>query len=121
MTFEEVLDQAMAMLQRRGRLGHWRSGAWWHRCTTHPDQDTAVLIHCQALAVNEFVLEGLEVLVIELEVQLEGPIGQASPPLQHGHRLVQHLLKGHGLPLPVAWDSRIASFDPHRTTFATSI
>ena len=68
---------------------------------TRPDQDTVVLIHRQALAVNDLVLEGLEVLVIELEVQLEGPIGQASTPLQHGHCLVQHLLKGHGLPFRV--------------------
>jgi hypothetical protein len=41
-----------------------------------------------------------KVLVIELEVQLEGPIGQASTPLQHSHGLIQHLLKGHGLPFP---------------------
>ena len=57
------------------------SGVRWQVRTTRPDQDTAVLIHRQALAVDELVLEGLEVLVIELEVQLEGPIGQASTPL----------------------------------------
>ena len=61
----------------RRAWGQWR---WWHVRTTRPDQDAAVLIHRQALAVNELVLEGLEVLVIELEVQLEGAIGQASTP-----------------------------------------
>jgi hypothetical protein len=60
--------------------------------------DVAVFIHRQELAINEFVLEGLQVRVIQLEVQLERPIGQASTPLEHRYGLVQDLLKGHGHP-----------------------
>ena len=36
--------------------------------------------------------------VIELELALEGPIGQAPAALEHGDRLVEDLLKGHRPP-----------------------
>jgi hypothetical protein len=38
------------------------------------------------------------VLVIELEMQLEGAIGQASTPLEHNDRVVKDLFEGHRLP-----------------------
>ena len=88
---------------------------------TRPDQDTAVLIHRQALAVNELVLEGLEVLVIELEVQLEGPIGQASTPLGSMAIAWSSTPQRSWPSLPVSWGSRIASSGSHLTTLAQSI
>ena len=36
--------------------------------------------------------------VIELELPLEGAVGQAAAPLAHGCRLVEDLLKGHRQP-----------------------
>ena len=40
---------------------------------------TLVLIRCQALAVNEFLLQVLQGRIIQLELPLEGAIGQAAP------------------------------------------
>src|SRR3989442_1598249 len=36
--------------------------------------------------------------LVELELQLQGGIGQAAPPLEQGDGLVQPLLKGHTSP-----------------------
>src|SRR5262249_38384679 len=60
-----------------------------------PDQDVAPLIDRQTLALDEFVLQIVQGRVIELELALEGAVGQAAAPLQHGNRLVENLLKGH--------------------------
>src|SRR5262249_8906828 len=87
---------------RVGRLGHWKRDARWHLCTTRPDQDVAPLIDRQALALDEFVLQIFQICIIELELALEGAIGQAPPALQHGYGLIKDLLKGHRLPSPYA-------------------
>jgi hypothetical protein len=60
-----------------------------------PNQDVAPLIDRQALALDEFVLQIFQGGVIELELSLEGAVGQASAPLEHGDRVVEDLLKGH--------------------------
>ena len=52
----------------------------------------------QALALDEFVLQIYQGRVVELELPLEGAIGQASTPLEHGDRVVENLLKGHRPP-----------------------
>ena len=75
---------------RAGRADGWRC--------TGPDQDVAPLIHGQALALDEFGFQIVQVGVIELELPLEGAIGQAPPALEHGYRLVEDLLKGHRPP-----------------------
>src|SRR5262249_2084334 len=62
---------------------------------TSPDQDIAPLIDRQALALDEFVLQIFQGCVVELELALEGAIGQTPAPLQHGDRVVEDLLKGH--------------------------
>jgi hypothetical protein len=65
---------------------------------TRPDQYPAVFIHRHALALDEFGFHIVQIRVIELELPLEGAIGQAPPALEHGYRLVEDLLKGHRLP-----------------------
>ena len=50
------------------------------------------------LRVQEFVLQRCQVRVIQLELELEGPVGYATTPLEHGDRLVEDLLKGHRPP-----------------------
>ena len=84
-------------------------GEWWTvlaagsgRCRvrsgdlgTGPDQDIAPLIDCQALALDEFVLQIFQGCVVELELSPEGTVSQASAPLEHGDRVVEDLLKGH--------------------------
>ena len=88
-------------LWRRG--GGWRRGRHGGGCgrgdrrrrVPRPDEDRALLIHRQALARDEFELQVLERLVIELELQLEGPIGQAAPLAQKGDRLIDDRDKVH--------------------------
>jgi hypothetical protein len=50
------------------------------------------------LALDEFVLQIFQIRIIELELPLEGAIGQTPPALEHGDCLVQDLLKGHEPP-----------------------
>ena len=56
-----------------------------------------------ALALDEFVLQIFEGRVIELELPLEGAVGQAAATLEHGYRLVEDLLKGHRQPSLYPW------------------
>ena len=87
-----------------GRTKMMRSGrcalawGWWDIRATRPHQHAAVFILGDLLGVEELVLEGLKGVVIQVELHLECPIGHTSPPLEHGHRLVEHLLKGHRPP-----------------------
>jgi hypothetical protein len=55
---------------------------------TRPDQDPPFFIDGQALAVNELVLQDLQVGVIELELELEGPVRQAASLAQQGDHLI---------------------------------
>jgi hypothetical protein len=50
------------------------------------------------LPLDEFGFQIFQIRVIELELPLEGAIGQAPPALEHGNRLVEDLLKGHRPP-----------------------
>src|SRR5215510_15613108 len=50
------------------------------------------------LRVQEFVLQCGELLIIQRELELEGPIGHPPAPLHHGDRLVENVLKGHRPP-----------------------
>ena len=75
-----------------------RSGvARWHR--SRPSH--APRRRLREVATQEFILEGRQGRVVELELPLEGALGQAPPALQHGYRLVEDLLKGHRRPLRV--------------------
>ena len=80
---------------RRGRQRHGRGGGRGAGRPPSPDEHAALFVHCQALAVNEFVLEVVERRVIELELALEGAVGQATPLAQEGHRLIHHRDKVH--------------------------
>jgi hypothetical protein len=50
------------------------------------------------LALDELGFQIFQIRVIEIELPLEGPIGQAPPALEHVYRLVEDLLKGHRPP-----------------------
>jgi hypothetical protein len=73
----------------------WRRG---RKDFSGPDQATAVVIDHVGVCVENFVLERLQVVVVETELQREGAIGHAASALEHRHRLIEHLLEGHGRP-----------------------
>jgi len=88
-----------------GPLRRWgrREYDGWHwsgypASSTAPDQDFAIFIHGQQLAVDEFFFEISEIRVIQIELPFEGTIGQAPATLEHGNRLIQNLLEGHDRP-----------------------
>ena len=70
----------------------------WRARTSCPDQHPTVFIHSQALALDQFGFQIFQICIVELELPLEGAIGQAPPALEHGYRLVEDLLKGHRPP-----------------------
>ena len=80
--------------QAVARVGE-QGGERRHRRTPRPDQHVAILINRQALALDEFVLQIFEGRVVELELPLQGAIGQTPPALEHGDRVVKDLFKGH--------------------------
>jgi hypothetical protein len=47
------------------------------------------------LAFDEFGFQIFQIYVIEIELPLEGAIGQAPPALEHSYRLIEDLLKSH--------------------------
>jgi hypothetical protein len=49
----------------------------------------------ESLALNEFGLQVLQIVVIDVELALEGAIRQAPTALQQGNRLVKEFFKGH--------------------------
>jgi hypothetical protein len=92
---------------QRGR----RRGCWGSRrlSATRPDQDAPRFIDRETMALDEPVFERFQVRVIELQLQLEGPIRQAAPLAQEGNRLIHHRHKVHpvsslpGTQLPCPW------------------
>jgi hypothetical protein len=78
-----------------GRGRSWRRG---RTDSSRPDQATAVVIDHVWVGVEEFVLQVLEDVIIEIELPFEGAISHAASTLQHRHRLIKNLLEGHGRP-----------------------
>ena len=93
--------------QMAGGVGEWgtrlvdgRGRSWRRRRTgfSDPDQATAVVIDHVGVCVENFVLERLQVVVVQTELQREGTIGHAASALEHRQRLIENLLEGHGRP-----------------------
>jgi hypothetical protein len=77
-------------------LGSGWGRLWQRSCIACPDEDSALLIHRQAFRVNYFLSEGFEILVIQVETQLEGAIGEALFTCEQLDDLRQDLRKFHG-------------------------
>src|SRR5215831_15321358 len=60
-----------------------------------PDQTAARIIVHLRRRIEDGVLEGLQVLLVELELEFEGLIRHTPTALEQGKRLVENLLKGH--------------------------
>ena len=85
---------------RRGRHGCGCGREDRRRRVTRPDQDAPRFIRRQALALDEFVFERCQVRVIELKLQLEGPIRQTAALAQEGYRLIHDRDKVHSVSSP---------------------
>ena len=90
MTFEEILDQAIAMLQRRGRLTYGTLKRQFQLDDAALEDLTNELIKGQRLARDE---DGAVLVWIGATVP-----PQAPAPLEHRYRLVENLLKAHRPP-----------------------
>ncbi len=64
----------------------------------NPDQHPAVLIHGDALGVDEFIRQGGECLVVELEAELQGPVRHPPLPLEEVTDLGQEGIEVHHCP-----------------------
>src|SRR5215471_7184057 len=89
---------------RRRHTGKRRRNRCWGVGAPGPDQHGVVLVHGELQHLDDFSGEILEVGVVELKLALEGTIRHTAPALEHGDRLVEDLLKGHGPLSPCRWD-----------------
>ena len=75
---QNLLGQIGGRVGQRG-LGLHQHGSgvrvFNRHCVTRPDQDIAPLIHGEALALDEFILQIVQGRVVELKLPLEGAIG----------------------------------------------
>jgi hypothetical protein len=74
-----------------GREGHWAR-------VPDPHQDSARLIGSEVLGLNEFLFEGFEGFVIQLELDLERPIRHALTLTEEGNHLIEDDVKLHRAP-----------------------
>jgi hypothetical protein len=80
----------------------------------HPDEDVALLIYREALGVDEFGFEILEVSVIEAKLPLQSPIRHALTLAQEGNHLIEDRVKVHPAPsCPYRGDHGPTTAPPH--------
>src|SRR4029450_1372957 len=60
-----------------------------------PDQNSAILVRRDTLGINEFFLEHIEVLVIQIEAHLQGAIRHPSLAFEERNNLFQDVIKRH--------------------------
>jgi hypothetical protein len=63
-----------------------------------PHQHSAIVVDRKVVDLDQLLFEDLKSLLIQMELELERTVGHASTALEHGDRLVEDLLKGHGQP-----------------------
>src|SRR4029450_2328904 len=86
--------------------GCWSRGQGGWRCPwlggrrggADPDQHAPVVVLGAVLDVNEFLLEQGQAGLVQLELSLEGPIGDPPMPLEQCEDLVEQLIKRHDCP-----------------------
>ena len=98
---EDFLGQIGRRVGQRGTLlggggggGGWGGGA----SVPDPDQDSARLIGREVLGLNEFLFEGFESVVLQLELDLERPIRHALTLTEEGNHLIEDSVKVHRTP-----------------------
>ena len=98
---ENLLRKIGGRVGQRGTLlsgGGWGGGRGRGASVPDPDQDAARLIGRKVLGLKEFLFEGFECLIIEMEVEFERPICHALPLLKEGNHLIEGRVKVHRAP-----------------------
>src|SRR5262249_53230625 len=107
---EEAIRHPSLPTQQGGHGRQHRIESPIHLCcycwrSMRPDQTaTSIVVHLRR-HIEEGVLEGLQVRLVKLELEFEGLIRHTPAALEHGHRLVENLLKGHRQPSLYPQDS----------------
>jgi hypothetical protein len=88
-----------------------------------PDQNAPLLIHGELLGVDEFVLEILQVRVIQRKLPLQGAIRYPLLALEPGDDVRQGFLKGHAWPSVTSFSAgpRIRSSAQSSTRWASAV
>src|SRR5215510_10557350 len=84
----------MRQSRRRRGLRRWGEDGGRAR-TASPDQATPRIIDYVGLRVEEFVLQGGQLLVIQRELELQSTIGHTAPLAQEGDHLIHDRDKVH--------------------------
>ena len=104
------VGQRGTLLGGGGRCGGRGRGA----SITRPDEDVALLIHREALGVDEFGFEILEVGVIEAKLPLQSPIRHALTLAEEDNHLIEDRVKVHPAPsCPCRGDYGSTTASPH--------
>src|SRR5215510_6750523 len=92
-------------------LSRWGGGWLWFcfRCT-NPDKDSAVFIDSQALGIDDFFFEILNVVVVEVKLTLQSPIRHTSSTAEEVYNLVEDVVEIHYRPSSNASSKALASF-----------
>jgi hypothetical protein len=53
-----------------------------------PDEPTPRIVADLGMGIEQIVLKGLQMCLVQLELELQGPIGHPAAPLEHGQGLV---------------------------------
>src|SRR4029450_3909994 len=75
-----------------------------------PDQNSAILVRPDTLGINQFFLEHIEVLVIQIEAHLQCSIGHPSLAFEEGDDLFEDVVKRHDRHSSNASNNALASF-----------
>jgi hypothetical protein len=65
------------------------------RSSYSPHQAIASVVDRLGLGVKDFLFQGLQGVIVELELQLEGAIRHPPTALEHRQCLVEDVFKGH--------------------------
>ena len=89
----------------RGGRQWLRLGCWvrvWRCCSrvADPDQHLPGLVNGQTLGLEEFILQGLQGLIVQRELQLERTVRYPAATSEEIHNLVEHVVKIHHPPPP---------------------
>ena len=98
---QDFLGEIGRRVGQRGTIlsgGGWGGGRGGGASVPDPDQDSARLIGREVLGLNEFLFEGVEGVVLQLELDLERPIRHALTLTEEGNHLIEDRVKVHRAP-----------------------